>query len=154
MPRNESPLMGLFLCARRIGLPDRDRTCDPQLRRLLLYPTELRAVKTQKALEWAFVVCNEQRPGHALKNGRSGGIRTRDPLLPKQMRYQAALRSDCTYSNLQTQAFHDPHRKNLSPLATAFQPCREGLSASTAARDGHAHVPGKRQLLGQFQLGQ
>ena len=26
--------------------------------------------------------------------GRSGGIRTRDPLLPKQMRYQAALRSD------------------------------------------------------------
>ena len=28
------------------------------------------------------------------KGGRSGGIRTRDPLLPKQMRYQAALRSD------------------------------------------------------------
>ena len=24
--------------------------------------------------------------------GRGGGIRTRDPLLPKQMRYQAALR--------------------------------------------------------------
>ena len=35
-----------------------------------------------------------QRFGVALKNGRSGGIRTRDPLLPKQMRYQAALRSD------------------------------------------------------------
>ena len=32
--------------------------------------------------------------------GRSGGIRTRDPLLPKQMRYQAALRSDSQYSNL------------------------------------------------------
>ncbi len=28
------------------------------------------------------------------KNGRSGGIRTPDPLLPKQMRYQAALHSD------------------------------------------------------------
>ena len=27
-------------------------------------------------------------------NGRGGGIRTRDPLLPKQMRYQAALRPD------------------------------------------------------------
>src|ERR1700679_3852770 len=27
------------------------------------------------------------------KNGRSGVIRTHDPLLPKQMRYQAALRS-------------------------------------------------------------
>ncbi|GAO23771.1 integrase family protein [Alicycliphilus sp. B1] len=32
--------------------------------------------------------------------GRSGGIRTRDPLLPKQMRYQAALRSDGRNSNL------------------------------------------------------
>jgi hypothetical protein len=28
--------------------------------------------------------------------GRDGGIRTRDPLLPKQMRYQAALRPDWT----------------------------------------------------------
>ena len=37
------------------GLPDRNRTCDPQLRRLLLYPTELRAVKTQKALDGAFI---------------------------------------------------------------------------------------------------
>src|SRR5690606_30821823 len=27
-------------------------------------------------------------------DGRGGGIRTRDPLLPKQMRYQAALRPD------------------------------------------------------------
>ena len=26
--------------------------------------------------------------------GRGGGIRTHDPLLPKQMRYQAALRPD------------------------------------------------------------
>ncbi len=26
--------------------------------------------------------------------GRGGGIRTRDPLLPKQMRYQAALRPE------------------------------------------------------------
>ncbi len=26
--------------------------------------------------------------------GRGGGIRTPDPLLPKQMRYQAALRPD------------------------------------------------------------
>jgi hypothetical protein len=27
-----------------IGLPNRNRTCDPQLRRLMLYPTELWAV--------------------------------------------------------------------------------------------------------------
>ena len=28
------------------------------------------------------------------KNGRNGGIRTPDPLLPKQLRYQAALHSE------------------------------------------------------------
>jgi hypothetical protein len=96
------------------GLPDRNRTCDPQLRRLLLYPTELRAEfmntkeKTQKALAGLF--CLKQAgvaffgnlPEIDQVNGRSGGIRTRDPLLPKQMRYQAALRSDKRYSNLQT----------------------------------------------------
>ncbi len=30
------------------------------------------------------------------EDGRGGGIRTHDPLLPKQMRYQAALRPDLT----------------------------------------------------------
>ena len=30
------------------GLSDRNRTCDPQLRRLLLYPTELRTVSKNK----------------------------------------------------------------------------------------------------------
>ena len=29
-----------------------------------------------------------------LRNGRDGGTRTRDPLLPRQVRYQAALRPD------------------------------------------------------------
>ena len=29
-----------------------------------------------------------------LKNGRGGGIRTRDPLHPMQVRYQAALRPE------------------------------------------------------------
>jgi hypothetical protein len=32
-------------------------------------------------------------------NGRGGVIRTRDPLLPKQMRYQAAPRPDCSRPN-------------------------------------------------------
>jgi hypothetical protein len=32
------------------------------------------------------------------KNGRRGRIRTYDPLLPKQMRYQAALRADLEQS--------------------------------------------------------
>jgi hypothetical protein len=31
-----------------------------------------------------------------LINGRGGGIRTPDPLLPKQMRYQTALRPDAS----------------------------------------------------------
>ena len=55
------------------GLPGGNRTPDPQLRRLLLYPTELRAV---------------------VQDGRGDMIRTCDPLLPKQMRYQTALRPD------------------------------------------------------------
>ena len=32
--------------------------------------------------------------------GRSGGIRTPDPLVPNQMRYQTALHSDCTKSGV------------------------------------------------------
>ena len=37
--------------------------------------------------------------GGAKENGRGGGIRTRDPLLPKQMRYQAALRPEAFHHN-------------------------------------------------------
>ena len=59
-----------------IGLPGGDRTPDPQLRRLLLYPTELRAEIERK------------------RYGRGERIRTFDPLVPNQMRYQAALRPD------------------------------------------------------------
>ena len=62
------------------GLPGGDRTPDPQLRRLLLYPTELRAEI-------------------ARENGRGERIRTFDPLVPNQMRYQAALRPDMPHCN-------------------------------------------------------
>ncbi|SJM93352.1 hypothetical protein CRENPOLYSF2_3260005 [Crenothrix polyspora] len=55
----------------RNGALGRTRTCDPQLRRLVLYPVELQA-----------------------QNGRGGGIRTPDILLPKQARYQTALHPD------------------------------------------------------------
>ena len=52
--------------------------------------------------------------------GRSGGIRTRDPLLPKQMRYQAALRSDSSYSNPP-----NPHVFGSTPaFLTFFRKCR------------------------------
>ena len=64
---------------RENGAPGRTRTCGHPLRRRMLYPAELRAPK---------------RPNVARKDGRSGGIRTPDPLVPNQMRYQAALHSD------------------------------------------------------------
>ena len=65
------------------GLPDRDRTCNPQLRRLVLYPIELRA---DSRGHWS-VLTTRSRHVH----GRGGGIRTPDILLPKQARYRAAL---------------------------------------------------------------
>src|SRR5258706_6259282 len=54
---------------KKLGAPDRIRTCYPRLRRPVLYPDELRAPH----------------------RGRGGGIRTPDILLPKQVRYQTAL---------------------------------------------------------------
>ncbi len=42
--------------------------------------------------------CPFLQPKMRNENGRSGGIRTPDPLLPKQMRYQAALHSDACIS--------------------------------------------------------
>jgi hypothetical protein len=63
------------------GAPGRIRTCDHPLRRRVLYPAELRA---HAGITFAGQV----------KNGRSGGIRTPDILLPKQTRYRAALHSD------------------------------------------------------------
>ena len=37
-----------------------------------------------------------------MSNGRRGGIRTRDPLHPMQVRYQAALHAEEFYYNVQT----------------------------------------------------
>ncbi len=61
------------------GAPGRIRTCDPRLRRPLLYPTELRALACYGR------IC------HLPWFGRGRGIRTPDILLPKQTRYQTAL---------------------------------------------------------------
>ena len=68
----------------KTGLSGGDRTPDPQLRRLLLYPTELRA-EAKKAHRVSFFLDI---------NGRGERIRTFDPLVPNQMRYQAALHPD------------------------------------------------------------
>ena len=61
------------------GLPGGNRTPDNLLRRQVLYPTELRA-----------------EAAHEM-NGRSDRIRTYDPLVPNQMRYQTAPHSDVLY---------------------------------------------------------
>ena len=66
---------------RKTGLPDRDRTCNPQLRRLVLYPIELRA-EFPRAFEEIL---------QPVTSGRGERIRTSDILLPKQARYRAAL---------------------------------------------------------------
>ena len=40
------------------------------------------------------VARKQKRAKRPVMTGRGGGIRTHDPLLPKQMRYQAALRPE------------------------------------------------------------
>ena len=78
------------------GLPGETRTHNPQLRRLVLYPVELRAADRV----WP-------------DSGRGGVIRTRDILLPKQVRYQAALHPENVASNDTLSA----HRGQSSLLA-------------------------------------
>ena len=63
-----------------------------------------------KRLTWtflAFIEFTPFRPHHVPtgRNGRSEGIRTPDPLLPKQMRYQTALHSDNWLKNRTTTGF-------------------------------------------------
>jgi hypothetical protein len=67
------------------GLPDWTRTSDPQLRRLMLYPPELRAVR---------FLMSGRASAHPGRGGRGEWTRTTDPLRPRQVRYQAALRPD------------------------------------------------------------
>ena len=56
----------------------------------MLYPVELRA----QIERFIGDLLSPVLPCATFKTGRGGGIRTHDPLLPKQMRYQAALRPE------------------------------------------------------------
>ena len=48
-----------------------------------------------KPVSFVFIFSGNQDMGDiSRKNGRSGGIRTHDPLTPSQVRYRAALRSE------------------------------------------------------------
>ena len=68
------------------GAPGRTRTYDPRLRRPMLYPAELRALDAAGQRSSG----RNLGPGRAGRGGRGRGIRTPDPLLPKQVRYQTA----------------------------------------------------------------
>ena len=62
----------------------------------MLYPTELRAARD---LHW--FAAGLPPAYNSIAIGRGGEIRTPDPLLPKQMRYQAALHPVVGTVNLQ-----------------------------------------------------
>ena len=81
------------LARRGDGLPGGTRTPDPQLRRLVLYPVELRAVAGSDLGGSDSAVCLKTGLSSE-EGGRGGGIRTRDLLVPNQLRYQAALRPE------------------------------------------------------------
>ena len=59
----------------------------------MLYPVELRA-QTRGERSYFPPVTLKTLNYKNFNSGRGGGIRTHDPLLPKQMRYQAALRPE------------------------------------------------------------
>ena len=114
------------------GAPGRTRTCNIRIRNPVLYPVELRA--------------HSKRP--FCQTGKSAGrgreIRTPDPLLPKQMRYQAAPCPDARFSATQAQhkpesargAIIRPHRspiKHLSP--TWSHQSRSGILPTSPHRN-------------------
>ena len=96
--------------------PEGIRTPDPRLRRPLLYPTELlnhleRAMgiePTTSAWKAEVLPLNYTR-NIKFSSGRSGRIRTCDPLFPRQVLYQAEPRPEhnvyYTVSEVKSQAF-------------------------------------------------
>ena len=98
------------------GDPGGIRTPDPRLRRPLLYPTELlnhleRAMgiePTTSAWKAEVLPLNYTR-NIKFSSGRSGRIRTCDPLFPRQVLYQAEPRPEhnvyYTVSEVKSQAF-------------------------------------------------
>ena len=71
------------------GAPGRTRTCNPQLRRLMLYP-----LSYGRSFSGTTRYTSSEGARFQIV-GRGGRIRTADPLLPKQLRYQAALHPEC-----------------------------------------------------------
>ena len=100
------------------GDPGGIRTPDPRLRRPLLYPTELlNHINLERAMgiepttsAWkAEVLPLNYTRNINFSSGRSGRIRTCDPLFPRQVLYQAEPRPEhnvyYTVSEVKSQAF-------------------------------------------------
>ena len=68
------------------------------------------------------------RGGELIKSqlGRSGVIRTRDPLVPNEVRYQAALHSDCRTGGSIDQAFefHKRLAEKKFQVSTTAENCQ------------------------------
>ena len=60
----------------------------------------------------------KEAPETRMNSGRGERIRTFDPLVPNQMRYQAALHPDSAHSNLRVFALGP----GLGPVAPIFAP--------------------------------
>ena len=88
------PAKTTYKLSAETGLPDRNRTCDPQLRRLMLYPTELRAESPGSNSDTRRKVQHRNAEMNLEADGRGERNRTSDILLPKQALYQAELRPE------------------------------------------------------------
>lgn len=86
-----------------------------------------------------------------VSHGRSERIRTSDPLLPKQVRYQAALRSDregagSPWDNgMQGGILQIRHRKPRQPRGRSRRCNRLQRGAVTASLPKRARVAGRRR---------
>ena len=90
------------------GAPGRTRTCNPQLRRLMLYP-----LSYGRAFSGTTRYTSSKGERFQIV-GRGGRIRTADPLLPKQLRYQAALHPECQCAQFNSKESR-PRHAGLSP---------------------------------------
>src|ERR1035437_6345206 len=88
-------------------------------------------VKTQKPLFYQRLIVHYWMSSDVSRFdlGRGGGIRTPDPLLPKQMRYQAALRPDSTLI-VSRMGFPMEWLRWLSPRERIRMPVPAGTQAS------------------------
>ena len=134
------------------GTPDRTRTCYPRLRRPVLYPNELRAPRAATPV----LVALDSKRGSNVRTGegcgRSSPIRTDDPLLPKQMRYRAALYSeaaiiapDALWASVNSGSpVSAQPRPRFSPPAASATPASPLAAAFVRRRHGRRHAADAR----------